>query len=116
MYGSGAGTGMEATQAERRPIPWARPRGLTGWGAAGAGTSAVSSCVLCIGTTSPRSTGATTSVSGWCVPEFCGLVEGRKCSATPALSGREARNVRPSSEYEGFCWWSEESSRLSEQS
>jgi len=42
----------------------------TGWGAAGVGTAVPATPARWIGTTTPRTPGATASVSGWCAPEY----------------------------------------------
>ena len=81
MYGSGAGTGMEATQAERRPIPWARPRGLTAWDAAGAGAFQPSTCVPRAGAASARTAGTSLLAFGLSAPSLGAQVARRNARA-----------------------------------
>ena len=69
---NGAGTGMGATQAKRRPIQWASPRGLAAGIAAGAGTLQPGTCVPRSGTTTPRTSGKSLLASGSSAPSLTG--------------------------------------------
>jgi len=72
MCGNGAGTGTEVTQAMRRRILWARPRGLSAWIAAGAGAIQPGTCVPRTGATATRTVGAAILASGLSAPSLTG--------------------------------------------
>jgi len=59
-------------------------KALTACCAGGVGTIRLRMSVLPIGTTIPRRTGTTTTVSGWFAPEFCGVKFNRKTNRLPA--------------------------------
>ena len=70
MCGSGAGTGTEVTQADRRLIPWERLPVPTAWDAAAVGTTVCGIFVQLTGSTTSPTSGASASAFGSFVPEL----------------------------------------------
>ncbi len=60
---NGVGTGMAITQAKRRQILWARPRGLSVCCAAVAGAIRLCTCLPRTGSATPRTSGTTASAA-----------------------------------------------------
>jgi len=81
MCMNGAGTGMGLMRVVRRPIQWARPRGLTACYAAGAGTIQPSTCVPRTGATTSRTTGTTLLDSDSSAPSLAGSSNAKKPAA-----------------------------------
>jgi len=69
MNGAGTGTIQVIIQVV---IHWARPRGLTAWSAAGAGTIQPRACVPRTGSATTRTSGATNLASGSSAPSLTG--------------------------------------------
>ena len=91
-YGSGAGTGMGITRAERRVILLAHIPALTACFGVGRGASTRGSCVLPSAAATPPRSGAAMWGSGWCAHNKTRSV--LLCSSSAAAARRAATRSR----------------------